>query len=112
MRNLFLTSAVAIAATSAFIAIGTAPANAGPFCATYTDGQGNRSCDYYSYAQCQRTVSGAGGTCIQNPNFGGYDEDDSYGYSTGPVYAPGPAYGYDVGPRYYRRGYGGYRGGY
>ena len=111
MRNLFLASAATVAAVSAFIMISVAPANAGAFCATYTDGQGNRSCEYDSFAQCQRTVSGAGGTCIQNPDFGGY-EDDSYGYSSGPVYAPGPAYGYDVGPRYYRRGYGGYRGGY
>ena len=111
MRNLFLTAAATIAAVSALIVIGASPANAGPFCATYADGQGNRSCGYYTYAQCQRAISGAGGTCIQNPDFGGY-EDDSSGYSAGPVYAPGPAYGYEVRPSYYRRGYGGYRGGY
>lgn len=111
MRKIFLAFAAAIAAASASLMIGLAPAHAGAFCATYADGQGTRSCDYYSYAQCQRTVSGAGGTCVQNPNFGGY-EDDSYGYSSGPVYVPGPTYGYEVGPRYYHRGYGGYRGGY
>ena len=111
MRNLFLTGVAAFAAASALLAIGTAPANAGAFCATNPDGQGNKSCDYYSYAQCQRTLAGIGGSCIQNPNFGGY-QDDSYAYSPGPVYAPGPDYGYDAGPRYYRHGYGGYRGGY
>jgi hypothetical protein len=113
MRNLFLSSVAAVAAASAFMMIGSAPANAGAFCATYADGQGNRSCDYDSYAQCQRTVSGAGGTCIQNPDFGGYGyQDDSYSYAPGPVYVPAPAYGYDVAPRYYHHGYGGYRGGY
>ena len=111
MRNVFLTSAAALATVSALMVIDAAPANAGPFCATYSDGQGNRSCGYYTYAQCQRAISGAGGTCIQNPDFGGYD-DDSSDYASGPVYAPSPAYGYDVSPRYYRRGYGGYRGGY
>lgn len=50
------------AATSAH-----ADANA-PFCATInTLGGGSPRCDFYTYAQCQATVSGLAGSCSANP---------------------------------------------
>lgn len=96
MRKLFLTGA-AIAAAAA--AMGSSPALAGPFCATYADG-GTRSCNYYSYAACARAINGAGGQCSTNTRYdGGYG-----GYENSYAYAPGPAYGYEYGgPRYYSR---------
>jgi hypothetical protein len=60
-------TAAAIALTST----GASAAN-GSWCATYTRGVEN--CVYSSYAQCQATASGLGGTCEPNPfpgsNFG------------------------------------------
>ncbi|CAN5414590.1 hypothetical protein BH10PSE10_BH10PSE10_10960 [soil metagenome] len=110
MRKLLLTTAAATFAASALMALGAAPASAGPFCATYADG-GTRSCNYYSYAACARATSGAGGQCAANTRYGG-----GYGgYEDSYAYAPGPAYGYEYGggPRYYGRpGVGIYIGGY
>ncbi|MEH2512373.1 hypothetical protein V1291_003727 [Nitrobacteraceae bacterium AZCC 1564] len=98
MNKLFLAVAPVIVAGP--IAIGSIPASAGPFCATYSDGGSYRSCGYPTYASCLRTISGAGGMCVVNPYF------DSYGYESSYAYAPGPAYGttdYPPAPRYYRR---------
>lgn len=110
MRKLFYSTAAAVAiAGSAFIAMGSTPANAA-FCATNVDGQGIKGC-YPTYASCARAISGAGGQCVANGGggYGGYE--DSYAYAPGPAY--GTRYGYDDGPGYYRRpGVGIYIGGY
>ncbi len=104
MRRLFLTAATGTVAAAALLTLGSAPASAGAFCATYPDGQGARSCGYMSYAQCARTISGAGGQCVANTGYGyrGYGGyEDSYAYAPEPVYGPR----YYGGPGYY--GYGG-----
>lgn len=106
MGKVLLTAAAAAIAASAMM---TGPASAGPFCATYADG-GIRSCNFYSYAACARTVRGAGGSCAANTRYdGGYGYADAYAYAPGPVY--GPHYGYDDG-YYVRPGIGVVIGGY
>ena len=95
MRKLLLTGAVV--AASAAMTLGSAPAGAGPFCATYPDG-GTKSCNFYSYAACARAINGAGGQCSANTR---YDEGFG-GYADSYAYVPGPAYG-TGGPRYYSR---------
>lgn len=107
MRKSFLTAAAAIAAAG-FMSIGSTPASAGPFCATYPEGQGFRSCNYVTYNQCARTIRGAGGQCVSNPNFAGYG-----GYEDSYAYAPGPPYTAEaMDRRYYSRpGVGIYIGG-
>jgi hypothetical protein len=47
-------------------------AGAAPWCARYPEGASN--CGFYSFAQCQATVSGRGGFCDQN-------SFEAYGYS-------------------------------
>jgi hypothetical protein len=101
MRKSFLAIAAVLVAAPAAMAISSTPASAGAFCATYSDSQGYRSCGYPTYASCARTIRGAGGICVANPNFVGYDGyEDSYAYAPGPAY--GPTY-YEPGPRYYTR---------
>ncbi len=111
MRKLLLATAAATLAASALTALGSAPASAGPFCATYSDG-GTRSCNYFSYAACARAVSGAGGSCAANTRYdneySGYE--DSYAYVPEPAY--GPRYGYGGSGYYARPGVGVYIGGY
>jgi hypothetical protein len=49
---------------------GTAPAAAQnyPWCADYGDiGDGGSNCGFVSFAQCQATISGIGGSCRRNP---------------------------------------------
>ena len=38
----------------------------GTWCATYGS-HGGTNCGFYSFEQCQATVSGIGGFCYQNP---------------------------------------------
>jgi hypothetical protein len=40
--------------------------HAAPWCADYT-GKGGSNCGFYSFQQCQATVSGRGGFCRSNP---------------------------------------------
>lgn len=94
-------SAAAALAVSAFVSFAATPASAGPFCATYPEGQGYRSCNYFSYAECARTISGAGGQCESNPYSGGYE--GAYAYAPGPSYRPRYGYGYEPSPGYYAR---------
>jgi hypothetical protein len=102
MRRLFLTTAAGTATAAALMIFTPTSASAGAFCATYPDGQGARSCGYMTYAQCARTINGAGGQCVANT---GYSYGSYGGYEDSYAYAPEPAYG----PRYYGgRGY--YRG--
>jgi hypothetical protein len=37
-----------------------------PWCAQYYDVQANTECRFMTFAQCQASVSGIGGNCIQN----------------------------------------------
>lgn len=106
MRRLFMTAAAGTVAAATLMILSPTPASAGAFCATYPDGQGARSCGYATYAQCARTIRGAGGQCVSNTgySYGGYGGyEDSYAYAPEPVYGP-RHYG---GPGYY--GYGGPR---
>lgn len=101
MPKLILAAVAVLVAAPATIAITSTPASAGPFCATYPDGQSYRSCNYPTYASCARTIRGAGGSCVSNPDFAGYGGyEDSYAYAPGPAY--GPTY-YEPAPRYYVR---------
>ena len=38
-----------------------------PWCAIYSKTSGAMSCYYTSFEQCMATMSGIGGTCLQNP---------------------------------------------
>jgi hypothetical protein len=55
---------VALAALAAIDA-GTGSTQAGAWCARYF-GRGGTNCGFYTWAQCQATVSGIGGFCEQN----------------------------------------------
>jgi hypothetical protein len=55
---------VMLAALATFDA-GSSNAQAGAWCARYF-GRGGTNCGFYTYAQCQATVSGIGGFCEQN----------------------------------------------
>jgi hypothetical protein len=61
----WLIGAAVIAAASTF----GVPASAqyAPWCAQYQNRSQVRSCSFYSFAQCQATVTGIGGFCLQNP---------------------------------------------
>ena len=39
----------------------------GTWCANYGGGASGSNCGFYSFEQCQATVSGIGGVCIRNP---------------------------------------------
>jgi hypothetical protein len=56
-------------ATAALLIVGTAPSMARDYawCAQTRSNGGNPQCDFDTYRQCQATVSGQGGECIQNP---------------------------------------------
>ncbi len=64
MRTILVMS-IMLATLSAF----TAGARAeGSWCAMY--GTGGTNCGFYSFEQCQATVSGVGGFCGNNPFYG------------------------------------------
>lgn len=46
----------------------------GTWCAHYSSPAGGTNCGFYSFAQCQATVSGIGGFCQRNP-FSGYSRE-------------------------------------
>jgi Protein of unknown function (DUF3551) len=59
---------VLAAAVVALSLTGTDARADGPWCARYTNGGGN-NCGFYSYEQCQATVTGIGGYCAHNLNY-------------------------------------------
>jgi Protein of unknown function (DUF3551) len=64
-------ASVMVVATAVLMAVvlGTTTARAdGAWCAEYTRG-GGTNCGFYTYGQCQATVSGVGGYCRPNPFF-------------------------------------------
>jgi Protein of unknown function (DUF3551) len=75
MRHLAIAigSAVALATLAATPAL----ADKAPWCAQFGGGRGGggTECLYYSFAQCQATLSGMGGRCFQNPWFGSSSRD-------------------------------------
>ncbi|MEH2512372.1 hypothetical protein V1291_003726 [Nitrobacteraceae bacterium AZCC 1564] len=107
MRKSLLAIAAVLVAAPAAVTISSTPASAGLFCATYSDGGSYRSCNYPTYASCTRSIRGAGGICVANPNFAGYGAfEDSYAYAPGPAYGPTyyePYESYESGPGYYTR---------
>jgi hypothetical protein len=56
-------------------------AHAAPWCANYS-GKGGTNCGFYSFQQCQATVSGRGGFCsvnpFENPYWGARDSRRGY----------------------------------
>jgi hypothetical protein len=76
MRLLIATALLAGASLTAF----AAPASASPayvnhepypWCAYYSGGRdgGGTTCGFVTWAQCQATISGIGGTCAPNPAY-------------------------------------------
>jgi hypothetical protein len=55
-----------VAITFAALSLSTIGAYAAPWCADYS-GKGGTNCGFYSFQQCQATVSGRGGFCRTNP---------------------------------------------
>jgi hypothetical protein len=55
-----------VAITFATLSLSTIGAHAAPWCADYS-GKGGTNCGFYSFQQCQATVSGRGGFCRPNP---------------------------------------------
>jgi len=72
MTKVLLTTAMFAIAVAATATLGTTPARAAnaPYCATTygMGGSAGTACDFYTFAQCQATVSGVGGSCSTNPN--------------------------------------------
>ena len=70
--------------TIAAILLSSAAAHAdGTWCARYSGRDGASNCGFYSFAQCQATVSGIGGMCQRNP-FSLGSAGSAYGYAQGP----------------------------
>jgi len=74
MTKVLLTTALFAMAVAATATLGTTSARAAanaPFCATTygMGGSAGTACDFYTFAQCQATVSGVGGSCSNNPIF-------------------------------------------
>ena len=72
MTKVLLTTAMFAIAIAATATLGTTSARAdgnAPFCATTygMGGSAGTACDFYTFAQCQATVSGVGGSCSTNP---------------------------------------------
>jgi hypothetical protein len=66
-----------LSASALLLAISATPSMARdyPWCARTFGNGGNPQCMFTSFRQCQATVSGQGGDCIQNPGMMVYDED-------------------------------------
>ena len=68
-----LAAATALAA-ALFAAAGTVGAEEPyPWCALYSGGRdgGGTNCGFVTIEQCRATISGVGGTCIENPAYPG-----------------------------------------
>lgn len=71
MTRMYLMTAACALTLAGSALIGTTPSRAdanAPFCSLInTLGGGSPRCDFYTYQQCQATVSGLSGTCFANP---------------------------------------------
>jgi hypothetical protein len=73
-----------IAITFAALFLSTIGAHAdGTWCAQYSAQGGGTNCGFYSFEQCQATVSGIGGFCMRNPFTLG-SAGSAYGYAAEP----------------------------
>lgn len=75
MRNM-LSGLAAAAVMAAALLMPAGPARAEepyPWCAIYSGGQdgGGTNCGFVTIAQCRATISGIGGSCIENPAYPG-----------------------------------------
>jgi hypothetical protein len=73
MKHRLVLSAAAAAAM--MVAGAAAPARAQelgqyPWCSQYQSPSTARSCSYTTHSQCMQTVSGIGGYCFRNPDYG------------------------------------------
>ena len=48
------------------------------WCAIYPGKVGGQACYYATYAQCRATMSGIGGSCVQNPGYRGTARDERH----------------------------------
>jgi hypothetical protein len=76
MRRIAL-ALTALAALAALPFTTVAARADGPWCAYYY-GKGGTNCGFYSFQQCQDTISGIGGTCGRNPSFYGSSRNSRY----------------------------------
>jgi Protein of unknown function (DUF3551) len=65
-----------LAASALLLAISATPSMARdyPWCSRTFNNGGNPECMFTSFRQCQATVNGQGGDCIQNPGMMAYDQ--------------------------------------
>jgi hypothetical protein len=66
MKQMLLVVAVATVALVADVRPGAAR-DWYPWCAQYADIRAITECAFTSFQQCQATLSGIGGSCVQNP---------------------------------------------
>lgn len=68
--------AILVASAALFAIAGAAPASATdyPWCQRTFNNGGTPQCTFMTFRQCQATISGIGGDCIQNPRmaYGSY----------------------------------------
>jgi len=67
MQKTILGSATLILAV--LLHAGSAHAQNYPWCAQYSGDVGGENCGFTTLQQCQATVSGIGGYCLQNPMY-------------------------------------------
>jgi hypothetical protein len=70
MRKFVLFAALGAAVFAAAPGQAQSP-NAYRWCALNGDRSGSTSCAFQTRAQCMASISGRGGSCIQNPSFRG-----------------------------------------
>jgi hypothetical protein len=69
LKETIMRTIVLVAAALAALPLTLSPAKAdGGWCAYYY--KGGTNCGFYTYGQCQATVSGIGGYCSPNPGYG------------------------------------------
>ncbi len=70
MRTLPMRTLPLVLGLAATAALGSpAPAVEYPWCAEYSYDNGGTNCGFVSREQCQATVTGVGGLCVQNPQY-------------------------------------------
>lgn len=73
MRTLIATALLVGLSLTAFVSPSAAGHEPYPWCAYYSGGRdgGGTTCGFVTWAQCQATISGIGGTCAPNPAYPG-----------------------------------------
>jgi hypothetical protein len=61
-----------------------------PYCAQYSDGSSQVDCSFTTLSMCYQSVTGVGGTCINNPRAGGSAPTRNSEFAFGPAPVPPP----------------------